>query len=149
MYFRKPEQGSAAFNSAASALHASCLALEVGPGDIVWTSPNSFVASANCALLRASVDFVDIDYFTRNMSVDALEAKLETAEKNNKLPKVLVVVHFLGCRVPCSQLKPCQRNITFQSLKTLRTPLALVPTMNQLAIVDTPTWIFSFHPVKM
>lgn len=86
-----------AVNSATSALHIACLALGVGKGDIVWTSPISFVASANCALYcGATVDFVDIDPLTYNMSVGELEKKLEVAEKNGKLPKVVIPVHLCG-----------------------------------------------------
>ena len=77
-----------AVNSATSALHIACLALDVGKGDIVWTSPISFVASANCALYcGAKIDFVDIDLNTGNMSVFELEKKLILAKKNNCLPK--------------------------------------------------------------
>ncbi len=89
-----------ASNSATSALHIACLALEVGPGDRVWTTPNTFVASANCArYCGAEVDFVDIDARTRNMSVAALEAKLTQAARSGSLPKVVIPVHFSG--MPC------------------------------------------------
>ena len=86
-----------AVNSATSALHIACLALGLGKGDILWTSPITFVASANCALYcGAEVDFVDIDPRTYNMSVDALRLKLETAKLVNKLPKIVVPVHLCG-----------------------------------------------------
>jgi UDP-4-amino-4,6-dideoxy-N-acetyl-beta-L-altrosamine transaminase len=86
-----------AVNSATSALHIACLALGLGPGDIMWTSPISFVASANCGrYCGAEVDFVDIDPETFNMSPNELRTKLETAEKEGKLPKVIVVVHLAG-----------------------------------------------------
>lgn len=86
-----------AVNSATSALHIACLAAGLGPGDILWTSPNTFVASANCGLYcGATVDFVDIDPRTYNMSVERLEEKLEQAERDGKLPKVVVPVHFAG-----------------------------------------------------
>lgn len=86
-----------AVNSATSALHLACIALGVGKGDIVWTSPISFVASANCALYcQANVDFVDIDPRTYNLSVKKLSEKLENAYKNNALPKVLIPVHLCG-----------------------------------------------------
>ena len=76
-----------ATNSATSALHIACLALGLGPGDYLWTTPNSFVASANCALYcGAKVDFVDIDRDTYNMCPTQLEGKLKTAAKNNKIP---------------------------------------------------------------
>ena len=86
-----------AVNSATSALHIACLALGVSKGDIVWTSPISFVASSNCAVYcEAIVDFVDIDPKTYNMSVDALEQKLQEAELNGTLPKVVIPVHLAG-----------------------------------------------------
>lgn len=86
-----------AVNSATSALHIACLAVGLGPGDILWTSPNTFVASANCGLYcGASVDFVDIDPDSYNMSVERLQEKLELADRAGKLPKVVVPVHFAG-----------------------------------------------------
>lgn len=89
-----------AVNSATSALHIACLAAGLGPDDILWTSPNTFVASANCGLYcRARVDFVDIDPRTYNMSVERLQEKLEQAERDGKLPKVVIPVHFAG--QPC------------------------------------------------
>jgi UDP-4-amino-4,6-dideoxy-N-acetyl-beta-L-altrosamine transaminase len=86
-----------AVNSATSALHIACLALGLGEGDWLWTSPNTFVASANCALYcGAQVDFVDINPHTYNMSVVALEHKLQQAKLNNTLPKIVIPVHFSG-----------------------------------------------------
>lgn len=93
-------QYAVAVNSATSALHLACLALGLGANDWLWTSPITFVASANCGLYcGARVDFVDIDPATYNLSVDALEQKLKLAEQNGTLPKVLVVVHL--CGQPC------------------------------------------------
>ncbi len=86
-----------AVNSATSALHIACLALDVGPGDHVWTVPNTFVASANCArYCGADIDFVDIEPGTWNLSVDALEEKLKVAATRNALPKVIIPVAFGG-----------------------------------------------------
>ncbi len=86
-----------AVNSATSALHIACLALDLGPGDWLWTSPVTFVASSNCALYCGSkVDFVDIDPLTYNISVEQLTQKLAQAEKEGRLPKVLVPVHLCG-----------------------------------------------------
>jgi UDP-4-amino-4,6-dideoxy-N-acetyl-beta-L-altrosamine transaminase len=88
---------SIATNSATSSLHIACLALGLGPGDILWTSPITFVASANCALYcHASVDFVDVDPSTALMSIDNLREKLENAKAIGKLPKIVVPVHFSG-----------------------------------------------------
>ena len=89
-----------AVNSATSALHLACLALGLGPGDWLWTSPVTFVASANCALYcGAQVDFVDINPRTYNLCPVALEHKLVQAQRNNRLPKVVVAVHL--CGQPC------------------------------------------------
>ena len=86
-----------AVNSATSALHIACLALGLGKGDWLWTSPNSFVASANCGLYcSAKVDFVDIEQKTYNLSVTELEKKLIQAKQDNKLPKIVIPVHFAG-----------------------------------------------------
>ena len=87
-------QYGVAVNSATSALHIACLALELVPGDYLWTSPITFVASANCSqYCGAKVDFVDIDRSTGLMSIEALESKLIKAEKLGLLPKVVVPVH--------------------------------------------------------
>lgn len=89
-----------AMNSATSALHVACLALGLGAGDVLWTSPISFVASANCALYcGASVDFVDIDPLTYNLSVPALAEKLAQAEKVGRLPKLLCLCIYAVNRV--------------------------------------------------
>lgn len=93
-------QHAVAVCNATAALHLACLALDVGPGDMVWTSPISFVASANCALYcGANVGFVDIDPVTRNMSVEALAERLAAAERDGGLPKVVIPVDFSG--LPC------------------------------------------------
>lgn len=92
-----------AVNSATSALHIACLALDLGPGDWLWTSPNTFVASANAALYcGAKVDFVDIDPRTYNMCATRLKEKLEQSEKEGRLPKIVMPVHFAGqpCDMP-------------------------------------------------
>ena len=84
-------------NSATSALHIACLALGLSKGDYVWTSPITFVASANCAkYCQAEVDFVDIDQSTGLISIEILENKLKHAEKIGKLPKILIPVHLTG-----------------------------------------------------
>lgn len=92
-----------AVNSATSALHIACLALDLGPGNWLWTTPNTFVASANCALYcGAQVDFVDIDPHTYNLCPQKLEQKLLDAERAGKLPKVVVPVHLTG--QPCDMM---------------------------------------------
>ena len=91
---------SVVLNSCTSALHLSCLALGLGPGDILWTSPITFVASANCAFYcGATVDFVDIEPSTGLMSVERLKEKLIKSEKEGKLPKIIIPVHLAG--QPC------------------------------------------------
>lgn len=99
-----------ASNSATSALHIACMALEINSKSLVWTSPISYVASSNCALYcGASVDFVDIDPKTNNISVKALEEKLIIAKKNNQLPDVLIPVHLSGY--------PCEMDLIFELSK--------------------------------
>ncbi|HSB21769.1 MAG TPA: aminotransferase class I/II-fold pyridoxal phosphate-dependent enzyme, partial [Burkholderiaceae bacterium] len=86
-----------AVNSATSALHVACLAMDLGPQDWLWTSPITFLASANCArYCGAQVDFVDIDPRTYNLSVPALARKLELAKPRGRLPKIVVPVHLAG-----------------------------------------------------
>ncbi|EKD45771.1 MAG: hypothetical protein ACD_69C00143G0001, partial [uncultured bacterium] len=89
-----------AVNSATSALHIACLSLNVGKDDIVWTTPITFLATANCArYCGAKVDFVDIDPDTFNISINCLDVKLRVAKVNGELPKVLIVTHM--CGQPC------------------------------------------------
>ena len=96
-------QHAIAVNSATSALHVACLALGVGPGDFVWTTPITFVASANCALYcGAKIDFVDIDPRTYNISLERLTEKLEQAKQAGNLPKVVIPVHM--CGQPCDMV---------------------------------------------
>ena len=94
-----------AVNSATSALHIACLALGLGSGDRLWTSPITFVASANCGrYCGAEVDFVDINPFTGLIDIQALENKLKIAELEGKLPKILIPVHLTGAVVTWSRL---------------------------------------------
>ena len=96
--------GTVASNSATSSLHLACLALDIGPGDVVWTAPVSFVASANTPLMcGAEVDFVDVELDTGNLCITSLEQKIKLAKAKNKLPKALIVVHFSGR--PCRMLE--------------------------------------------
>lgn len=103
-----------AVSSGTSALHIACLAAKLGKGDILWTSPNTFVASANCALYcDAKPDFVDIDPHTYNISVDAMKAKLYEAKKNDSLPKVVVPVHIAGQSCDMEQIYHLGKNYDF------------------------------------
>jgi len=140
----------AVFNATA-ALHLACRALGLGPGDILWTSPNTFVASANCGLYTgASVDFVDIDPRTYNMSVQALEAKLEAAETAGKLPKILVPVHFAG--QPC-EMKRIYELSRFHGFKIIEDAShAIGGRYGETRIGScefSDITVFSFHPVKI
>ena len=107
-----------AMNSATSALHTACLALNLGRNDWFWTTANSFVASANCALhCGASVDFVDIDPDTYNMCPNKLSEKLLDAEKKGKLPKIVMPVHFAGQPCDMRLIKKLSRKYGFQIIE--------------------------------
>ena len=140
-----------AVNSATSALHIACLALGLGPGDLLWTSPNTFVASANCGLYcGADIDFVDIDSKTYNMSVDALTEKLIKAEKLGKLPKVLIPVHFAG--QPCDMLAiyDLSKRYGFKIIEDASH--AIGSSYNKIKVGScnhSDITVFSFHPVKI
>jgi UDP-4-amino-4,6-dideoxy-N-acetyl-beta-L-altrosamine transaminase len=140
-----------AVNSATSALHIACLALDLGPGDLLWTSPNTFVASANCGLYcGADIDFVDIDSKTYNMSVDALTEKLIKAEKLGKLPKVLIPVHFAG--QPCDMLAiyDLSKRYGFKIIEDASH--AIGSSYNKIKVGScnhSDITVFSFHPVKI
>jgi UDP-4-amino-4,6-dideoxy-N-acetyl-beta-L-altrosamine transaminase len=140
-----------AVNSATSALHISCLALDLGPGDWLWTTPNSFVASANCALYcGARVDFVDIDPLSYNISAFALEAKLIAAEKSGRLPKILVAVHFAGQSCDMQFIQQLAKKYDFKIIEdashAIGAKYKLLPIGNCLYADIT---VFSFHPVKI
>lgn len=138
-------------NSATSALHVACLALGVGPGDRVWTSPNTFAASANCALYcGASVDFVDIDSVSYNMSIEELYRKLELAEISNSLPKVVIPVHFAGQSCEMDEIAELSRRYGFRILEDASH--AIGGKYRNSPIGDcrySDIAVFSFHPVKV
>ncbi len=143
-------QDGIAVNSATSALHIACLALGLGPGDILWTSPNTFVASANCALYcGAQVDFVDIDPRTFNMSLEALQAKLEIAEVHGKLPKIVVPVHFAGQSCQMREIKMLSERYGFKILEDASHAIGgkyLGKPVGSCEYSDVA--VFSFHAVK-
>jgi UDP-4-amino-4,6-dideoxy-N-acetyl-beta-L-altrosamine transaminase len=138
-------------NSATSLLHIACLALGVGKGDIVWTSPISFAASANCALYcGAEVDFVDVDPDTFNMSVTALAEKLETAKKTNSLPKVIIPVHMGGQSCEMEEISALARKHGISIIEDASH--AIGGFYNSQRIGDcaySDITVFSFHPVKI
>lgn len=140
-----------AVNSATSALHIACLALGVGPGDWVWTSPITFVASSNCALYcGAQVDFVDIDPRTYNLSVERLAEKLAVAEAEGRLPKVVIPVHLAG--QPCD-MEGIRRLADRYGFKVIEDAShAIGGRYKGRPIGDcrfSDLVVFSFHPVKV
>jgi UDP-4-amino-4,6-dideoxy-N-acetyl-beta-L-altrosamine transaminase len=140
-----------AANSATSALHIACLALGLGPGDALWTSPITFVASANCGLYcGADVDFVDIDPRTFNLCADALARKLHGASAAGKLPKVIVVVHMCGQPADTAAIGALARQYGVRVIEDASH--AIGATLNGTPIgacADSDICIFSFHPVKI
>jgi len=140
-----------AVNSATSALHIACLALELGKGDWLWTSPNSFVASANCGLYcGAKVDFVDIDRLTYNLSPEELEKKLIQAKQDDKLPKVVIPVHFAGQSCDMQKIHSLSKEYGFKIIEDASHAIGA-------RYLDRPVGgcqysditVFSFHPVKI
>lgn len=140
-----------AVNSATSALHIACMALGLGKGDVLWTTPNTFVASANCALYcGAEVDFVDIEADTYNMSVAALEKKLEAAQKAQRLPKVIVPVHFSGQPCDMKSIAALARQYGIAVMEDASH--AIGASCEDTRIGDctySDMTVFSFHPVKI
>ncbi|HHT9112405.1 MAG TPA: UDP-4-amino-4,6-dideoxy-N-acetyl-beta-L-altrosamine transaminase [Candidatus Wunengus sp. YC65] len=138
-------------NSATSALHVACLALELGPGDPLWTVPNTFVASANCGrYCGATIDFVDIDPNTWNLSIPALSSKLMKARRDGKLPKVVVPVHFAGQPTEQEQIWELSQEYGFRVLEDASHAIGASRNGEP---VGSCRWsditVFSFHPVKI
>jgi UDP-4-amino-4,6-dideoxy-N-acetyl-beta-L-altrosamine transaminase len=140
-----------ATNSATSALHLACLALGLGQGDWLWTTPNTFVASANCALYSgASVDFVDIDPNTLNISLDALRDKLVIADQLGKLPKILVAVDFAGRPCDWPSLRLLADQYGFFLIDDASHAIGADYDGKMLGGADwADITVFSFHPVKI
>jgi UDP-4-amino-4,6-dideoxy-N-acetyl-beta-L-altrosamine transaminase len=140
-----------AVNSATSALHIACLALEVKPGDSVWTSPITFVASANCALYcGATIDFVDIDPISYNMSVSALRKKLELAKKTNTLPKVLIPVHLAGQSCEMIEIHKLSCEYGFKVIEDASHAIGAKYLDKPVgSCLYSDIVVFSFHPVKI
>lgn len=144
-------KNSIAMNSATSALHLACLALGVGENDVVWTSPITFVASTNCALYcGATVDFVDIDPLTYNMSVDCLSVKLEQAYKNNKLPKVVIPVHMCGQSCDMTGIYALSQKYGFKIIEDASHAIGGKYRGEPIGNCRySDITVFSFHPVKI
>lgn len=140
-----------AVNSATSALHISCLALGVSKGDIVWTSPITFVASANCALYcGADVDFVDIDPATYNISIIALEEKLINAEKVGRLPKVVIPVHLAGQCCEMDKIFELGKKYGFSIIEDASHAIGGKYKNEAIGGCQySDITVFSFHPVKI
>jgi UDP-4-amino-4,6-dideoxy-N-acetyl-beta-L-altrosamine transaminase len=140
-----------AVNSATSALHIACLALDLRPGDWIWTSPNTFVASANCGrYCGANIDFVDIDPKTYNMSIDALSVKLILAEKLEKIPKIVIPVHFAGQPCDMPAIHNLSKRYGFKIIEDASH--AIGASYNQIKVGScshSNITVFSFHPVKI
>ena len=140
-----------AVNSATSALHIACLALGLTKGDIVWTSPITFVASANCGrFCGAEIDFVDIDLSTALMSIPLLKKKLVEAKLKNKLPKILIVVHLTGASCDMEEIAKLSKEYNFSVIEDASHALggrykdSLVGSCKYSDVT-----VFSFHPVKI
>jgi UDP-4-amino-4,6-dideoxy-N-acetyl-beta-L-altrosamine transaminase len=144
-------QHSVAVNSATSALHIACLALGVTTGDTVWTTPITFVASANCALYcGATVNFVDIDPHTYNLSVECLARKLDHAKRENKLPKVVIPVHLCGQSCDMSALHLLSQKYGFKIIEDASHAIGgryKGESIGNCRYSDIT--VFSFHPVKI
>lgn len=144
-------QHAVAANSATSALHIACMALGLGPGDWLWTSPITFVASANCGLYcGAQVDFVDIDPLTYNMDAVALEAKLMEAERHGKLPKVVVPVHLCGQPCDMEAIHALSRRYGFHIVEDASHAIGGRYRGEPVGNCHySDITVFSFHPVKI
>lgn len=140
-----------AVNSATSALHIACLALELGPGDTLWTTPITFVASANCGLYcGATVDFVDIDPQTYNLCPQALHTKLKRAKAEGKLPKVLVAVHLCGQPCDMKAIHALSREFGFKVIEDASHAIGGRYQSQPIGACEySDITVFSFHPVKI
>ena len=140
-----------ATNSATSALHIACLALDIKKDDVVWTSAITFVASANCALYcGAKVDFVDIDPSTYNMCTSKLEEKLENAKKNNCLPKVVIPVHLCGQSCDMHSIFELSKKYGFKIIEDASHAIGGRYKDQPIGSCKySDITIFSFHPVKI
>lgn len=133
--------------NATAALHIACLALGVGPGDLVWTVPNSFVASANCArYCGADVDFVDIDPSSRNLSVAALETKLAQA---TRMPKVVIPVDFAGLPCDLKEIRDLADRYGFKIIEDASHAVGASYQGKPVGCQYADISVFSFHPVKI
>ena len=142
---------SVVVNSATSALHIACKALEVGPGDLVWTSAVTFVASANCAVYcGASVDFIDIDPNSYNICIKSLANKLEHAASSGNLPKVLIPVHLSGQSCDMKSIHALSKKYGFTILEDASHAIGGKYEDDPIGNCKySDIAVFSFHPVKI
>ncbi|MGI9343054.1 MAG: UDP-4-amino-4,6-dideoxy-N-acetyl-beta-L-altrosamine transaminase [Gammaproteobacteria bacterium] len=140
-----------AVNSGTAALHVACGALGLGPGDVLWTSPITFVASANCALYcGADVDFVDIDPHTYNMSADALARKLADAERDGRLPKIVMPVHLCGQSCDMRAIAELAKRYGFRIIEDASHAVGARYRDRPVGCCEySDIAVFSFHPVKI
>jgi UDP-4-amino-4,6-dideoxy-N-acetyl-beta-L-altrosamine transaminase len=151
-----------AVNSATSALHTACIALDLGPGDWLWTTPNTFVASANCALYcGARVDFVDIDPRTYNLCTKTLTSKLQQAEREGRLPKVIIPVHYAGQPCDMPTIYSLSKKYGFKIIEDASHAIGASYTNGRSNAIHesvavqigscthSHVTVFSFHPVKI
>lgn len=140
-----------AVSNGTAALHIACLAAELGSDDILWTSPNTFVASANCGLYcGARVDFVDIDPKTYNLSIRALSQKLQRADKEGKLPKVLIPVHFAGQSCEMEGIPEFAKRYGLTVIEDASHAIGGSYKDTKIgACTFSDMTVFSFHPVKI
>lgn len=141
---------SIAVANATAGLHIACLALGVGPGSLVWTTPNSFLASANCArYCGADIDFVDMDPLTRNMSIEALAAKLAIAERQSRLPQVLIPVDFAGMPCDLREIRGLAERYGFSILEDASHAAGSSYLGRPTGSAWADVTVFSFHAVKI
>ncbi len=144
-------QYAIAVSSGTAALHLACRALGIGQGDIVWTSPNTFVASANCVLYcGASIDFIDIDPHTYNISIAVLKQKLETARENDRLPAAIIPVHFAGQSCDMEAIYHLSQEYGFKIIEDAAHALGGEYNNHRIGSCRySDITIFSLHPAKM
>ena len=140
-----------ATNSASSALLIACKSLSLKKGDLFWTTPNSFVATANCGILSGlKIDFVDIDPNTWNISIKKLENKLKIAKKKKRLPKLIIVVHLGGLAVDPIKLKYLSKRYKFEIIEDASHSLGGKYYTKRIGCSKwSDITVFSFHPVKI
>jgi UDP-4-amino-4,6-dideoxy-N-acetyl-beta-L-altrosamine transaminase len=139
-----------AVSNATAALHLACLALGIGPGSRVWTSPNSFVASANCALYcGATVDFVDIDPHTRNLSLQSLADKLSEAKRLDQLPDLVIPVDFAGLPCDLREMRALADRYGFKVLEDASHATGASYQGAPVGSAHAHATVFSFHAVKI